>query len=105
MSENPLWALEELRNLRNPPFIADPEFVAFEIGALGDKRQSAPPSPNDPAQPRPLKHLCKYGVPLPHLIAGLPWRCARGTEGPIVSETDFVPLDFSLIGDRDLREV
>jgi hypothetical protein len=35
VSGNPLWPLEELRNLRNPPFVADPEFTPFAIDALG----------------------------------------------------------------------
>ena len=30
---NPLWPLEELHDLRNPPFVADPEFTPFDIYA------------------------------------------------------------------------
>jgi hypothetical protein len=41
----PLWTLEELRNLRNPPFVADREFTLFVTGALGCDPKSAPSSP------------------------------------------------------------
>jgi len=92
MAGNPLWPLEELRNVCNPPFVADPEFVPCDIDTLD--RRKAPASPNDPVQLRPSKHLCQHGVPLPHLVAGLPWRFAGDAKRPIVPETDFVPLDL-----------
>jgi hypothetical protein len=92
MAGNTLWPLEELRNVRNPPFVADPEFIPCGIHALD--RRKAPASANDPVQLRPSKHLCQHGIPLPHLVAGLPWLFAGDTERPIVPETDFVPLDL-----------
>ena len=47
LAANPLWALEELRNLRNPPFVADPEFTPFEIDALGCHPKSGSALPSD----------------------------------------------------------
>ena len=31
LPSNPLWPLEELCDLRNPPFVADPEFTPFDV--------------------------------------------------------------------------
>src|SRR6516225_9501508 len=74
------------------PFVADPEFVPSDIDTLACRKASAPP--NDSAHLRFSKHLCQYGIRLPHLVTGLPFRFARDTERPIVPETDFVPLDL-----------
>jgi hypothetical protein len=41
ISGNPLWPLEELRNLRNPPVVADPEFTPLAIDALGCRAKDA----------------------------------------------------------------
>jgi hypothetical protein len=41
ISGNPFWPLEELRNLRNPPVVADPEFTPLVIGALGCQAKGA----------------------------------------------------------------
>jgi len=92
MAGNPLWALEELGDLSNPPFVADPEFVPCDIYALD--RRKTPASPNNPEQLRLSRHLCQHGIRLPHLVSGLPFRFARDTEQPIVPEADFVPLDL-----------
>jgi hypothetical protein len=89
---NPLWPLEELRNVRNPRLVADPEFLPCDIDAVD--RRKAPASPNDAVHLRPSKHVCQRGIPLPHLVVGLPWRFTGDTERPIVAETDFVPLDL-----------
>jgi hypothetical protein len=92
---NPLWTLEELRELRHPSFVADPEFTRFDIDALGADPQSIP------AQIRPPKRRHLYSVrrdfPIPHLVAGLPWRFAPHLKGPVVPEVDFAPLDLSYI--------
>ena len=93
MAGNLLWPLEELSNVRNPGFVADPEFVPYDIDALD--RRKAPASPNDAVQLRAAKYLCQHGIRLPHLLTGLPWRFAGDTERPIVPETDFVPLDLN----------
>jgi hypothetical protein len=49
---NPLWPLEELRDLGDPPFVADPEFTRFDIDALRsqDRRVSAPTLARRPGQ-------------------------------------------------------
>jgi hypothetical protein len=41
ISGNPLWPLEELRNLRNPPVVVDPEFTPLAIEALGCQTKNA----------------------------------------------------------------
>src|SRR5690349_16125007 len=97
LAGNPLWPLEELHNVRNPPFIADPEFAPFDIDTLGSQVRRLAASPNDPGQFRWSKHLCLHGIPIPHLVAGLPWRFAQETRGPVIPETEFVPLDLSRI--------
>jgi hypothetical protein len=61
LAGNPLWPLEELYDLRNPPFIGDPEFTPFDIHVLGCGPKSAPASPSDPTQVRPSKHRNLYG--------------------------------------------
>jgi hypothetical protein len=94
MSGNPLWPLEELRNVRKPPFVADPEFAPFNTDALLSDHRHVPAPPNNSEQRRPSKHLCQHGIPIPHLVAGLPWRYAQDTGGPVVPERDFVPLDL-----------
>jgi hypothetical protein len=99
---NPLWTLEELRNLRNPPFVADPEFTPFEIDALGCDPKSAPAFPSGPTQVRPSKHRGLHTVrkefPIPPLVGGLPWRYAEYIKRPVVPEAEFAPLDLSCIG-------
>ena len=103
MAGNPLWPLEELRDLSNQPFVADPEFVPCDIDAL--ERRKAAASPSGPEQLAPSKHLCQHGIRLPHLVAGLPWRFARDAERAIVPETDFVPLDLISLQDSGMRWV
>jgi hypothetical protein len=102
LAENPLWTLEELHDLRNPPFVADPEFAPFEIDALGCDPKSAPASPSDPTQVRLSKHRRLYTIrrefPIPQLVGGLPWRYGERIKRPIVPEAEFAPLDLSWIG-------
>ena len=85
LAANPLWTLEELRNLRIPPFVADPEFTPFEIDALGCDPQSVPA-------------LLSREFPIPPLVGGLPWRYAENIKRPVVPEAEFAPLDLSCIG-------
>jgi hypothetical protein len=98
---NPLWTLEELHDLRNPPFVADPEFTPFDIDALGGDPQSTPASLSNPTQVRSSKQRRLYTVrrefPIPHLVTGLPWRFAQHLKGPVVPEVEFAPLDLSYI--------
>ena len=102
LAANPLWTLEELRNLRNPPFVADPEFTPFEIDALGCDPPSVSASPSNPAQVRASKHRRLHTVrrefPIPPLVGGLPWRYVEYIKRPVVAEAEFAPLDLSRIG-------
>jgi hypothetical protein len=102
LTANPLWTLEELHDLRNPPFVADPKFTPFEIDALGCDPKSAPAPSSDLKQARPAKHRRLYTIrrefQLPQLVGGLPWRYAGHTRGPIVPEVELAPLDVSQIG-------
>jgi hypothetical protein len=99
---NPLWTLEELRNLRNPPFVADPEFTPFDIDALGCDPKSVPALLSESTQVRPSKHRRLHTVgrefPIPPLVGGLPWRYAENIKRPVVPESEFAPLDLSCIG-------
>lgn len=92
---NPLWPLEELRDLGNPPFVADPEFTRFDIGALRsqDRRVSAP------TLACRWEHLQSYPreFPIPPLVSGLPWRCAQPIALLVVPDTEFATLQLSYI--------
>jgi hypothetical protein len=92
LAANPLWTLEELRNLRNPPFVADREFTPFEIDALGCDPKSASALPSD------RSHTVRREFPIPPLVGGLPWRYAEYIKRPVVPEAEFAPLDLSCIG-------
>jgi hypothetical protein len=83
---NPLWPLEELRDLRNRPFVADPEFTPVDIDALRPHDRSVFASPS------------KTQFPIPRLVSGLPWRFAENILSPIVPDVEFAPLDLSYIG-------
>jgi hypothetical protein len=89
LAANPLWTLEELRNLHDPPFVADPEFTPFEIDALGCAPQNRPGIASDPPQVRPSKHPRLHAVrrefPIPPLVGGLPWRYAEYIMGSVVA--------------------
>jgi hypothetical protein len=89
LAANPLWTLEELYNLRNPPFVADPEFTPLQIDALGCDPKSGAALPGDPTEVR---------FPIAHLVGGLPWRYTEYIKRPGVSNPDFAPLDLSCIG-------
>jgi hypothetical protein len=94
---NPLWPLQELHDLRNPPFVADPEFAPFDIDALGCDSKSASGSPSDPTDVRSPEHRRLYTFPIPQLVAGLPWRYAQHINPPVVPEGEFPPLNLSYI--------
>ena len=90
-----------LHELRNPPFVADPEFTPFDVDALGCDPKNALASPSDPAQVPPSEHGCSHTIrrklPIPQLVAGLPWRFAQHIRRPVVPEAEFAPLDLSYI--------
>jgi hypothetical protein len=92
---NHLWPLEELRDLGDPPFVADPEFTRFDIDALRsqDRRISAP------TLARRSGHLGSYTreFPIPPLVSGLPWRCAQPITLAVVPDAEFAPLKLSYI--------
>jgi hypothetical protein len=98
---NPLWPLEELSDLRDPLFVADPEFAPFNIEALGRDSETSGLSSVDAGQLRsPVKSPCyrfKRELPIPELVTGLPWRHAQHISPPVVPEGNFLPLDFSCI--------
>lgn len=100
-AENPLWPLEELHDLRNPPFVPDPEFTPLDIRALGRKTEgpagpSTVPAPVHPSKPRRF-HTVRREFPIPHLLSGLPWRFAQHIKPPVVPESEFTPFDLSHI--------
>ena len=101
MAANPLWTLEKLHDLHNPPFVADPEFTPFEIDALRCDPKNALTSPSDPTQVRPSKHqrlqTVRREFPIPQMVGGLPWRYAEHIKRPIVPEAEFAPLDLRYI--------
>ncbi len=107
LPSNPLWPLEELYDLRNPPFVADPEFTPFDVDALGCDPKNALASPSEPAQVPPSEHGCSHTIrrklPIPQLVAGLPWRFAQHIRRPVVPEAEFAPLDLSYISQQRIR--
>jgi len=70
IAANPLWPLEELRDLRNPPFVPDPEYSPLDIRALGPHPEDPAAPPSVPARVHPLKHRRFHTVrrefPIPH---------------------------------------
>ena len=101
IAANPLWPLEELHDLRNPPFVPDPEFSPLDIRSLGPTRKGAVAPPTDlprlhPSQHRRF-HAVRRGFPIPHLVLGLPWRFAEHVKSPVVPESKFSPFDLSHI--------
>jgi hypothetical protein len=96
LTGNPLWPLEELYDLRNPPFVADPNSLP-SMSMLSDVTPKTRwRRPSDPGQVPPSEHGCSHTVrrkfPIPQLVAGLPWRFAEHIRGPVVPEAEFAPL-------------
>ena len=98
---NPLWPLEELRDLRDPLFAADPEFTPFDIEALGRDSQTSDVFLVHAGQLlSPVKsplYQFEREFPIPKLVTGLPWRYAQHITPPVVPEGEFLPLDLSFI--------
>jgi hypothetical protein len=97
---NPLWPLEELHKLRNPPFVADTESARFDLDALkGDERPRASLSSGKATR----CHVSECGkrfkaqFPIPPLVMGLPWRFAKDTTTPIAPDPDFVSFELRYI--------
>jgi hypothetical protein len=101
ISGNPLWPLEELRNLRTPPVVAEAELTPLAIDALGGKAKEAFASALDGTQVKwrvgrySFVERTEFRIPL--LVGGMPWRF-RGQSGcRIVPDPEFVPLDHSFL--------
>jgi hypothetical protein len=92
---NPLWPLEALRDLADPPFVADPEFTRFDMDALRSQERRA----SAPTLARRSRRLRSYRreFPIPPLVSGLPWRCAQHITLPVVPDGEFAPLKLSYI--------
>jgi hypothetical protein len=103
---NPLWPLEELRDLGDPAFVADPEFTRFDLNALGGNDCRCPAWSSGKAT---RCHLSKRGkpfmalFPIPPLVAGLPWRFAKDMRCPVLPDPDFAPFDLCFIERASVR--
>ena len=99
---NPLWPLEELRDLGDPLFVADPEFTSLKIEALRGDFQISGSASGDAPQVRWPAKFCRFKreSSIPALVTGLPWRYSRQINAPTVPEAELVPFDLSYIGDR-----
>jgi hypothetical protein len=99
VSGNPLWPLEELRNLRNPTVVADTEFTPLVIDALGSQAKGAFASVLGSSQVKtPVGRRSFVGrkeFRIPHLVSGMPWRFREQTGSRIVPDPEFAPLDLS----------
>jgi hypothetical protein len=99
ISGNPLWPLEELRNLRDPAVVADPEFTPLAIDALGSQAKGAfapvlgTSQVKPPVGQRSFAGRKEYRIP--HLVGGMPWRFRAPSGCRIVPDPEFGPLDFS----------
>ena len=103
---NPLWPLEELRDLGDPPFVADPEFTRFDFNALGRDdfpRVSLSPSKTTRFHLSEPGELFKAEFPIPPLVAGLPWRFAKEMPSPVLPDPDFAPFDLWFIERASVR--
>lgn len=101
ISGNPLWPLEELRNLRTPPVVAGPELTPLAIGALrGQAKEAfAPALDGTQVKWRVGRHSfvgrTEFRIPL--LVGGMPWRFQGQSGCRIVPDPEFVPLDRSFL--------
>jgi hypothetical protein len=101
ISGNPLWPLEELRNLRTQPVVAEAELTPLAIDALGGqaKEAFAPALSGIQVKWRVGRHSflgrTKFRIPL--LIGGMPWRFQGQSGCRIVPDPEFVSLDLSFL--------
>ena len=106
---NPLWPLEELRDLRDPLFVADPEFTSFKIDALRSDLQTSGLASRGVRQARrPAKskfYRFRREFSIPPLVTGLPWRYDRQINPPPVPEAELTRIDLSYIGDRPHAQI
>jgi hypothetical protein len=101
---NPLWTLEELHDLRHPPFVADTEFARFDLDALVHNDSQRASLLSSKATRHPVSERgkrFKAAFPVPPLVAGLPWRFVKDTQRPVFPDPLFAPFDLRYI-DRGL---
>jgi hypothetical protein len=104
---NPLWPLAELRDLQDPSFVADPEFIRFDLNALsaGDYPRTSLSSKEGSGSSLERGRFFHAEFPIPRPVTGLPWRFAKDTTTPVVPDPAFVPFELRHIwpGDRFAR--
>lgn len=96
---NPLWPLAELRDLRNPLFVPDPEFIRFDLNALSEDCPRASLSSKEGSRCHSLERA-PTEFPIPRLVTGLPWRYAKDTTTPVVPDRAFVSFELRYIAQR-----
>jgi hypothetical protein len=102
-SANPIWPLAELRDLHDPSFVPDPEFIRFDLNALsgGDYPRTSLSSKEGPGSSLERGRFLHAEFPIPRLVTGLPWRFAKDTTTPVVPDPAFVPFELGISpGDR-----
>jgi hypothetical protein len=99
---NLFWPLQELRNLRNPPFVPEPEFTRFDVNPLQSQRRTPRGLLNLSTHhcPPTSARFFKVNYPMPSMVSGLPWRFAKSTEYPVVPDPQFTRLDLLNIATR-----
>jgi hypothetical protein len=103
---NPLWPLAELRDLHDPSFVPDPEFIRFDLNALsaGGYPRTSLSSKEGSGSSLERGRLFHAQFPIRRLVTGLPWRFARDTTTPVVPDPAFVPFEPGLSpGDKFAR--
>jgi hypothetical protein len=99
---NPLWPLAELRDLHDPSFVPDPEFIRFDLNALSASHCQRPSLSAKEASRSSLGHgrLLHAECSIPRLVTGLPWRFAKDTKPLVVPDPAFVPFELALLTER-----
>jgi hypothetical protein len=94
--------MQELRDLRNPLFVPDQEFIRFDMNALSEDCPPASLSSKEGPRCHSLErlHLRQTEFPIPRLVTGLPWRYAKDTTTPVVPDPSFVPFELRYIARR-----
>jgi hypothetical protein len=97
-----LWPLQRLLNLRNPPFVPEPEFTRFDINPLRSEHGIARGLLNPSTHQYPLtrERFFRVNYPIPRMVSGLPWRFAKRMDTPVVPDPEFARLDLSNIARR-----
>lgn len=99
-SGNPLWPLAELRDLDNPCFVPDPDFIRFDPNALSGNDCEHSSSKEASRNSLERGRFFHAEFPIPRLVTGLPWRFAKDTTTPVVPDPTFVPFQPALLTER-----